>query len=229
MCMPGLKIDGIEETISLPLSHDVARKISECCEQAPFGRGEKTVVDTAVRKIKQLDPSKFSITNPSWGRHLKSIVSAVRDELGVMNSIKVEAQLYKLLLYEPGSFFAPHRDSEKAEGMFATLVVILPTKYTGGELVMHHNGETKVINQTGMSEFNTQYAAFYADCKHELRKLETGYRLCIVYNLVKVGTEALPALFQNDSLVKSLKVTAKAWADTFDGRKLVIMTEHLLE
>lgn len=124
----------------------------------------------SVRNTKQLDPSKFKLTNPRWTRHLNSIVSSVRDELG---------QLYKCLLYEPGSFFSPHRDSEKAEGVFGTLVVILPTKYTGGELVVHLKKETKVIDQSLLSEFNTQSAVFYADCKHELQKLISGCRLLV--------------------------------------------------
>ena len=31
--------------------------------------------------------------------------------------------------------------------------------------------------------FRIQYAAFYADCEHEVRPLKKGYRLCLVYNL----------------------------------------------
>ena len=34
----------------------------------------------------------------------------------------LEAHLYDLLLYEPGSFFLPHRDGEKLDRMVATLV-----------------------------------------------------------------------------------------------------------
>ena len=43
----------------------------------------------------------------------------------------VRAELYKVLLYEPGSFFKKHRDTEKADGMFGTLVVQLPSRYIG--------------------------------------------------------------------------------------------------
>lgn len=37
--------------------------------------------------------------------------------------------LYKLLLYEPGSFFLPHRNTGKEDRMFATLVIVLPSIY----------------------------------------------------------------------------------------------------
>ena len=36
----------------------------------------------------------------------------------------VVADLYKLLVYDPGSFFVNHRDTEKAAGMFATLIIV---------------------------------------------------------------------------------------------------------
>ncbi len=52
--------------------------------------------------------------------------------LGVPGSVQVEARLYKCLLYEPGGHFAPHRDTEKESGMFATLVVLLQSDYQVG-------------------------------------------------------------------------------------------------
>lgn len=42
----------------------------------------------------------------------------------------MQAELYKLLVYDTGSFVVGHRDSEKASGMFATLVVVLPSDYS---------------------------------------------------------------------------------------------------
>ena len=226
MDMPGLLIDGMG-ILGLPLSEDVAQKLASCCEQSPFGRGEATVVDTKVRKTLQLEPSKFQVTNPAWQSCLDKVISSVRNDLGVQDHIKVEAQLYKMLLYEPGSFFKPHRDSEKVEGMFGTLVIILPTSYSGGELVVHHSDETKSFDQGENSAFCTQYAAFYADCQHELKVLESGNRLCIVYNLVKGGNGPRPTVHSNSSLLKPLRSTVRAWAQNFDGNKLVIMTDHL--
>jgi hypothetical protein len=50
----------------------------------------------------------------------------------------VQAEFYKLLVYDEGCFFASHRNTEKAPGMFATLVVLLPSTSTGGELLVRH-------------------------------------------------------------------------------------------
>jgi hypothetical protein len=46
---PALEIDG-NYSISLPLRPDDAGIIRDACRQAPFGRGDETVVDTSVRK-----------------------------------------------------------------------------------------------------------------------------------------------------------------------------------
>lgn len=48
---------------------------------------------------------------------LHAAVAKCHKALG-LGSTRVEAQLYKLLLYEKGSHFVEHRDTEKADGMF---------------------------------------------------------------------------------------------------------------
>lgn len=96
---------------------------------------------------------------------------------------KISAQLYKLLLYEEGAFFKPHKDSEKAPGMFATLVISLPSAHEGGELLLTHGNETKTISLC--SEFAMSWAAWYADVLHEVKPVTSGYRLDLTYNLVR--------------------------------------------
>ena len=44
-----------------------------------------------------------------------------------------------MLLYKTGGHFKKHRDTEKEKGMFATLILQLPSKYSGGELVTYEN------------------------------------------------------------------------------------------
>ncbi len=49
----------------------------------------------------------------------------------------VAAELYKSADLRSGqSFHVSHRDTEKAPGMFATLIVTLPSLHAGGELVL---------------------------------------------------------------------------------------------
>ena len=70
----------------------------------------------------------------------------------------------------PISHFKSHRDTEKAEGMFGTLIVQLPSQFTGGDLVVGHSGKNEVIEmaQCG-SDCYCLFAAFYSDCELNTR------------------------------------------------------------
>jgi hypothetical protein len=50
----------------------------------------------------------FQLTNPKWDALLATIIGNAQDELG-LEDCKLTAHLYKLLLYEKGGFFLPHR------------------------------------------------------------------------------------------------------------------------
>jgi hypothetical protein len=72
-----------------------------------------------------------------------------------------------MLVYGPGQFFAPHQDSEKADGMVGTLVVTLPSGAKGGVLTVEHAGRTESYRA---SKDVLSFVAFYADCRHDVRK-----------------------------------------------------------
>ena len=42
-----------------------------------------------------------------------------------------------MLLYQQGDHFVPHRDTEKAPGMFATMTVLLPSQHEVCNAVPH--------------------------------------------------------------------------------------------
>ena len=178
--LPGLEVKGIGP-IGLPLSAKQAKELIAHCHQAPYGKGDKTLVDTSVRRVWRLEPKRFSLKNPDWNSFLNQTVAKVQEALG-LEKHKLNSQLYDLLLYEPGSFFLPHRDGEKLDRMVATLVMVLPSSHTGGALVIRHEGEEQIINFRGPrgNAFQVHFAAFYADCEHEVRPLRSGYRLCLV-------------------------------------------------
>ncbi|KAJ9610421.1 hypothetical protein H2200_005198 [Cladophialophora chaetospira] len=138
---PALYVEG-HGTIGLPLSENDAKVIISKSEQSPFGKGTQTIVDTSVRRSWQLDPSQFSLQNPRWTKTIEQIRRSVYEGLILKCGMEnVDSQLYKLLLYEEGAFFKPHQDSEKAPGMFGTLMVCLPSAHLGGDLVLTHAGE----------------------------------------------------------------------------------------
>lgn len=85
-----------------------------------------------------------------------------------------------------------HQDSEKADGLLGTLVITLPSSFTGGEFVVSHQGQTV---RAGGSQNRLGMVAFYADCHHEVRPVKQGYRVVLTYNLIAQGatrTSELP-------------------------------------
>ena len=116
----------------MPLNDIQATRLKERCEQAAYGKGEQTLVDTNVRRVWRLKPDRFQLSNPQWQKVIGEIVAKVQAAFGLEDQT-LKAHLYDLLLYESGSFFLPHRDGEKLDRMVATLVVVLPSAHTGGE------------------------------------------------------------------------------------------------
>ena len=107
---PGLFVGGVGN-ISLPLTVDNAKAIMKISAQSPFGRGTKTVVDTSFRNTKELNPDKFQLRNSAWSAYLEDVISRLRPSLGLPDdSTGMTAILYKLLLYEKGAMFKPHRE-----------------------------------------------------------------------------------------------------------------------
>ncbi|KAK2858494.1 hypothetical protein FQN49_004680 [Arthroderma sp. PD_2] len=190
---PSLHINGLGRVVNLPLSPEDAKAIVDLCHRSPFGKGTETLVDTSVRKCWELDTAEFDIKAPGWGNYMKKIVADVSKGLGVAdkaNSIRVDP--YKLLLYEEGAFFLSHQDSPKADGMFATLIVCLPTKHEGGEIVLKHDNRSLFFESSTTSSAGFSYAAWYSDVFHEIQPITAGHRLVLTYNLILDGASSVP-------------------------------------
>jgi hypothetical protein len=84
-------------------------------------------VDTKVRKTFELSPDRFQISD-EWNAQVAAVVAQVSDKLGLPPG-ELHAELYKLLVYRRGGFFKPHRDSEKHDGMVASLIIVLPNPF----------------------------------------------------------------------------------------------------
>ncbi len=224
--LPGLEVKGLGP-IGLPLSAETAKELMTHCRQAPYGKGEKTLVDTSVRRVWRMEPDRFSLENPEWQRFIEGTVKKVQEELGLEDQ-KLQAHLYDLLLYEPGSFFLPHRDGEKLDRMVATLVIVLPSSYEGGEIVIRHEGQERTIDFTNVenSLFYNHFVAFYADCEHEIRPVRKGYRLCLVYNLTLGKSKKTITAPRVAEHIEKIRPLIREWAKDDSEVKLGIALDH---
>jgi predicted 2-oxoglutarate/Fe(II)-dependent dioxygenase YbiX len=223
---PSLSVQGVG-SIALPLLPEQAAQLAAVAEQAPYGRGPDTVVDTAVRNTRQIGPDHIDLRGRHWPKTLATILNAAAKGLGVSDPI--EAEFYKMLIYEPGSFFIGHRDTEKAPGMFATLVIALPSACSGGELVVRHKDRSVSLNLRVDDPAEAAFAAFYADCMHEVLPVTAGYRVALVYNLLRRGKGKAPLPPNYTKEQDQLTALLRDWR-TKEGdngpEKLVYPLEH---
>lgn len=208
--MPNLEVTGVGR-ISLPLLPIQAEQLIDVATRSPFGRGEETLIDTAVRKTWQIPAEHVRITGRNWGATLDTIIARAAAGLGVTEP--VSAELYKLLVYDAGSFFVEHRDTEKSAGMFATLVLVLPSECSGGELIVRHKGREVCIDLNSADPADASYAAFYADCVHEVRPVASGYRLTLIYNLVRKAGKTPPTLPDYEAQSTSIIAILQRWVE----------------
>ena len=109
-------------------------------------------------------------------------MAVIREDLGIRG--KISAVPYKLLLYGKGGHFKAHRDTEKLDSMFGSLIIALPSAHEGGLLLIRHDGRAIEIDFSREERLHDfQHAAFFADCEHEVGPVRSGFRCCLAYNL----------------------------------------------
>ena len=224
--MPRIEVSDIG-VLSFPVPAAQLDALIAGSERAPYGRGEDTLVDRSVRDCRQIAPGRIEIGGTTWTGTLGGILDRAAEGLGCPGGA-LAADFHKLLIYEPGGFFAPHRDTEKADGMVATLTIALPVAGTGGDLVIRHAGRETVVDMRTGEPSELAWTAFYADCEHETLPIAEGHRVCLVYNLVlKPGGNIPAAAPDYAGLVEPAAAELAARCRDPEGSgKLVWLLEH---
>lgn len=96
--------------------------------------------------------------------------------------------------------------------MFATMIVLLPSEYTGGEIHVTHASKTQIIDFSASSSANTAVLAWYTDVLHEVKPVTSGYRLALSYNLIHTSTRVpLPMAPTDDGPCGKLRKVLRNW------------------
>ena len=181
-----LEVEGFGR-VAFPVTPAKARKLIGLGQPARFGRGEETLTDTDVRDTWEIPKH---LVRAEWNDAMLTVIlDTVKEELGLPNAAGLTADLHSLLVYEPNQFFLAHQDSEKDDSMIGTLVVTLPSSFAGGELMVGLGEEWKAHRG---SKTELSLVAFYADCRHEVLKVKSGYRITLTYNLLLHGDTTRP-------------------------------------
>lgn len=114
--------------------------------------------------------------------------------------------------------------------MFATIVIVLPSPFTGGDVHLSHNKIAQVYNCSEDSKLATHVMAWYTDVKHEIKPVKSGYRLALSYNLVRTTATFRPPLQTNELLAENITRVLQAWqerrSDPSTPEKIIYRLSH---
>ncbi|KAJ7253769.1 hypothetical protein B0H12DRAFT_986977, partial [Mycena haematopus] len=168
------------------IDEDLA-ELTAACQKATLGVGGADILDESYRKAGKMDLGKFAPSFDVSGL-LETVAPEIMQGQNADEDKFLKAEMYKLNVYGPGSFFKAHKDTPRSEDMIGSLVVVFPTTHAGGALTLEHNGKTWVFDSAAelASAPHTPslaYVAFYSDVTHAVELVQTWYRVTLTYNL----------------------------------------------
>ncbi|OCH89177.1 hypothetical protein OBBRIDRAFT_794532 [Obba rivulosa] len=166
-------------------SEDKLKHLTSVCDPATFGRNDRDVYDETYRKAGKLDAAYFAA---KFDPQSSGLLDAIRGDLLEGDRERpIRAELYKLNVYGPGSFFKAHMDTPRGSDMFGSLVLVFPAAHEGGAIELRHEGaEWTFDSATALAASQKPsigYVAFFSDVEHEVTPIRSGYRVTVTYNL----------------------------------------------
>lgn len=178
----------VAETLALALPDGGERRVDDPGvvawllahgEAAPFGLGDETRLDPAVRSAVRLSARGSVVVR---GFDPASVLPDIESALSPREHLS--ARLTDVVLYPEGGHFARHKDTPRTAELVATLVVALPIAHEGGALRVGR----EAIDWSGPPEpGRLRWAAMFTDVDHAVEAVREGARVTLTYALERTG------------------------------------------
>ena len=112
--------------------------------------------------------------------------------------------------------------------MFATIIIILPSKYTGGAAHLSH-GPLSTVYDTAPQCLQTTVLAWYTDVMHEVKPITSGNRLALSINLIHTSNAPQPSLPATHAAVNAIRHVLLSWKRANNDlvpRKILYLLDH---
>ncbi|KAJ3341646.1 hypothetical protein HDU91_000643 [Kappamyces sp. JEL0680] len=166
-------------------------RLVDYASPATFGMNQQEVLDPEYRYAKTIKTKDFQTTF-----EVNKLQNHIKQALGLSD---ITIDRYRLNIYQAGSFFKSHQDTPKLNNHVGSVVVCLPSQFTGGKLHIEHNGDSHEFDWSEKSDTLIQWVAFFGDCPHSIDKVTSGTRITITYDI-----------FQSENDFVSQNATLKA-------------------
>ena len=155
------------------------KQLLNLAEKSYFGKGSETILDESVRKAKEIKKNNLLVANEDV--FFKDITYKIRLGLNISHNLRFE--LHKLNFYETGSFFNAHKDTLYDSDHIATLLILLPFEFSGGELYVQFENYINECFKRQNHNFTNNWCCFFTDCAHEVSPVTSGTRVTLQYNV----------------------------------------------
>eukprot|EP01006_Ploeotia_vitrea_P013524 TRINITY_DN35330_c1_g1_i1.p1 TRINITY_DN35330_c1_g1~~TRINITY_DN35330_c1_g1_i1.p1 ORF type:complete len:569 (-),score=50.51 TRINITY_DN35330_c1_g1_i1:36-1742(-) len=164
-------------------NQECIEKLKAYATAAVFGNKHDTVYDPKVRTATQIPRGRWKVDNTCRWYNLKDV--------GSLFGTYVDFKPHSINIYTENGHFTSHKDAVHSPGQIGTLVVPLPSKFTGGELVISYKGQQKT-STLGCGEptrdpehwlSGLQAVAFFSDCDHEVLPVTSGTRVTMTFDI----------------------------------------------
>ncbi|KAG8989903.1 hypothetical protein FRB90_002020, partial [Tulasnella sp. 427] len=130
-----------------------------------------------------------SFDNPEWQSFLCAVVKDIWGSLDVDPATSITR-------FEPSKLFlvanelrgielqGPHNPDDT----FGTVVLTLPSRFTGGITHLSHAGTEAVVDQSENSLLDRSVMTWYTDVAPEFEPIQSGYRLILGYSLINASS-----------------------------------------
>ncbi|KAJ7118893.1 hypothetical protein C8R44DRAFT_982620 [Mycena epipterygia] len=202
---PGLNVKGIG-ILGLPLSERDAKLVQSLITST-------TNVKNPVGNVWELGAGDIECSNPAWATYLEEIVlKGIWKKLAPQCS-RPRLKLQSLLLWEASSDILEYDCTETPKpDEFATIHVILPSFYTGGNVQLSFSGCSENYDLSATSSFSTSLVAWYHGVECGIKPVESGRRLALSYHLV-AGEGPRPRLPAMPEKLHDLRRFLRKWSD----------------
>ena len=159
---------------------DMIKLLDVCSVTCYKGMGENAADKTYPNVLNlQADNflTSFEICATPILQEIQSIFSTV---------VGLKAELHEMNIYACGGFSKDHVGTRHSDKMLGSLLVCLPTQFSGGELIVRHNKQEIKYDWSSTTSNTSRivnWAAFFGDVEHEVLPVIKGYRVTLIYNL----------------------------------------------
>jgi hypothetical protein len=196
----------------------------EHAEQAPFGRGTKTVIDKNVRHAQRLRDRDKVVVHGFDPATILDEIAAVLTPRAQLN-----AKLTDVIVYPEGGKFSRHKDTPRTPDLIGTLVVGLPIEHDNGMLEIEDGNGKRVFDWSGKPDPKAvRWVALFSDVDHLVKPVTFGARVTLVYALTQTDRPRKDPTWetQRTKLLKACQQCAKS--TEIDWPLMIACTRHVI-